>query len=71
MNPIKEAKFDAAMTQRSVVACFIDITKSYLHFKWCERQGHDFEDHSVATPDTGDIHLVCRRCGADYQTILY
>jgi len=33
--------------------------------------GHRWEDHSIATPDTGDIDLVCSRCGYTYYKVLY
>lgn len=37
----------------------------------CRLRGHNWEDQSTVGPDSGDIHLVCLRCGCSEQTILY
>jgi hypothetical protein len=37
----------------------------------CKIFGHKWEDCSYANTESGNIHLCCKRCGEDYEIILY
>lgn len=37
----------------------------------CRFSGHDLEDNGYAGPDSGAIHMDCKRCGMSWHTQLY
>lgn len=47
--------------------CCITVVKDLR----CVVQGHKLEDESTVGPDSGDIALVCSRCGYTYHHQLY
>jgi hypothetical protein len=51
----------------SVLAFARDVLRSAA----CIVRGHDLEDTSTAGPDSGDMSMVCRRCGYSWHHQLY
>lgn len=45
--------------------------KTIANMAICEAIGHKWEDHSVATPEYGNIDMVCVRCGISHFQYLY
>ena len=45
------------------------------YHKWqyrrCESIGHKWSDYSSAGPESGNINLVCDKCGTGHYVILY
>ena len=37
----------------------------------CTEHGHDWVDNSYGGPNSGCIHMDCRRCGESYHHTLY
>jgi len=46
-----------------------------IHYKYlqfiCTYKGHDWEDNSHASPESGNMDMYCKRCGETFHHILY
>lgn len=50
------------------ILCYLLAIRNCIRIKFCN---HQFDDYGTAGPESGDIYLICKKCGYSYYHVLY